>query len=273
MSTAKFSRQSFLGPKSEEIFETVRATIIGLGGGGSHIAQQLAHLGLTNFHLIDPDSLEIHNLNRTIGAEFIDIKAKTEKVKAISRLIKRINPSASVTQTCSPWEMANQQIKESQIIFGCVDSYKGRAEIEAFSRRFLIPYIDIGMDVHDVNGLNVMAGQIISSLPGAPCMRCLGFLTDEKLSKEAQQYGKAGGRPQVVWPNGVLASTAVGIFVEWFTHWHPAPLNPAYLEYDGNKMTLTPSNRLRYLETIICRHYSDFGSVGDPVWNVRKNAS
>lgn len=271
MITEKFSRQSFLGSDSSQIFEAGSATIIGLGGGGSHIAQQLAHLGLSNFNLIDPDILEIHNLNRTVGAEFVDIEQKTEKVQAISRLIKRINPSAVVTPICSPWEMVSQRIKESHIIFGCVDTYKGRAEIEAFSRRFLIPYIDIGMDVHDVNGLKVMAGQVIGSLPGAPCMRCLGFLTDEKLAQEARHYGNAGGRPQVIWPNGILASTAVGIFVEWFTHWQPAPLSPAYLEYDGNKMTLTPSNRLRYVEKIICPHYSDFGSVGDPIWGAGAN--
>ena len=56
-----------------------------------------------------------------------------------------------------------------------------------------------------------MSGQIILSAPGGPCMFCMHFLTDEKIGREVANYGAAGGRPQVVWANGVLASTAVGI--------------------------------------------------------------
>src|SRR5205814_9026266 len=48
-------------------------------------------------------------------------------------------------------------------------------------------------------------------------MKCLGFLTEENLRQEANQYGAAGGRPQVVWANGILASLAVGILVDMAT--------------------------------------------------------
>src|ERR1700730_12183464 len=39
-------------------------------------------------------------------------------------------------------------LRRCDVIFGCVDSYRERDELERFMRRFLIPYIDIGMDVH-----------------------------------------------------------------------------------------------------------------------------
>lgn len=35
-----------------------------------------------------------------------------------------------------------------------------------------------------------------------------------RLELEAQTYHAAGARPQVVWPNGVLASTAVGLVIQ-----------------------------------------------------------
>ena len=62
-------RQSFLGANSEEAFSKCHAAIIGLGGGGSHIAQQLAHLGVGNFVLFDPDHVEKTNLNRLVGSD------------------------------------------------------------------------------------------------------------------------------------------------------------------------------------------------------------
>jgi molybdopterin-synthase adenylyltransferase len=42
----RYARQSFLGPKSKEVFKNCRVCIIGLGGGGSHVVQQLAHIGI-----------------------------------------------------------------------------------------------------------------------------------------------------------------------------------------------------------------------------------
>jgi len=50
-----------------------------LGGGGSHIVQQLAHLGVGNFVLVDPDHVEETNLNRLVGATNKDAAKATPK--------------------------------------------------------------------------------------------------------------------------------------------------------------------------------------------------
>ena len=78
-------------------------------------------------------------------------------------------------------------------------------------------YIDIGMDVHGEDK-PVIGGQVILSSPGNLCMRCMGFLTDEKLAQEAARYGNAGSHPQVIWSNGVL-DHSVGLAVELITNW------------------------------------------------------
>ena len=54
-------------------------------------------------------------------------------------------------------------------------------------------------------------------MPGKSCMTCLGFLTQEKLAVKAAKHGNVGGRFEVVWPNGVLAFTAVEILIELLT--------------------------------------------------------
>jgi len=70
-------RQSFLGANSDKVFSQCRVGVIGLGGGGSHIAQQLAHLGVSNFVLVDPDHVEETNLNRLVGATKKDVARAT----------------------------------------------------------------------------------------------------------------------------------------------------------------------------------------------------
>jgi hypothetical protein len=99
-----------------------------------------------------------------------------------------------------------------------------------------------------------MSGQIMLTLPGMPCFWCYDFLTEEKLGKEAAKYGNTGGRPQVVWPNGVLASTAVGVLVELITGWTGREDQRIYLEYDGTTGFIRDHIRLRFCDET-CSHY------------------
>jgi molybdopterin-synthase adenylyltransferase len=109
-------------------------------------------------------------------------------------------------------------------------------------------------------------------MPGERCLRCLGVITDDLLAREAADYGAAGARPQVIWPNGILASTAVGLFVQLVTPWHRKSVGTAYLEYDGNTHTVTVSNRLTATEGKRCNHFSKIGDLGDPFWQPPTNS-
>jgi hypothetical protein len=262
----RFKRQSFLGSQSDSIIGNCAVTIVGLGGGGSHIAQQIAHLGGSNFSLIDPDRVEESNLNRLIGATAEDANQKNQKTLVASRLISGINPLARAERLDGKWQEFHQLLRGRDIIFGCVDSYRDRYELEIAARRYLVPYIDIGMDVHEVDGHFSVSGQVILSMPGCLCMRCLGFLREDLLTREAENYGAAGGRPQVVWANGVLASAAVGVFTNLFTPWQKAHATTIYLEYDGNNQSLTTSSRLVHMRDKQCPHFGGLSDLGDPFW-------
>lgn len=120
------------------------------------------------------------------------------------------------------------------------------------------------MDVHEVADRFVIAGQVVLSMPGQPCMRCLGLLPDEALADEAAEYGDAGSRPQVIWPNGVLASLAVGVFMQLIAPWHLENKETVLLEYDGNTQTVKLSSKLDYLSQLNCTHYSLLQELGDP---------
>lgn len=265
MSDERFSRQSFLGKSSQEVIEKTIAGIVGLGGGGSHIAQQLAHVGFLNYRIYDGDITEYPNLNRLIGAKETDAANKTPKIEIAQRLIKALRKNAVVESHSCRWQDNPEPLRGCDLIFGCVDSFSERRELEACARRYLIPLIDIGMDVHCIGDEPPrMGGQIILSMPGGPCMFCLGFLNERVLAQEGERYGDAGAQPQVVWPNGVLASTAVGLAVDLLTDWTRSLRNVAYLEFDGNKSTLTPHVRIEYLEERMCPHYPT-DQVGDPI--------
>lgn len=89
------------------------------------------------------------------------------------------------------------------------------------------------------------------------------------MTQEANKYGAAGARPQVVWSNGVLASTAVGLIAQLLTPWFKETPEFVYLEYDGNRGTLKLNERVDLLRDKVCpRHPPE--EVDDPLFDVRE---
>jgi molybdopterin-synthase adenylyltransferase len=264
-------RQSFLGLKSDERLAGATIGLIGLGGGNSHVAQQSAHLGVGGFVLIDDDVITLTNLNRLVGGTRDDVELKRPKVEIAARVILAINPDARIAKALARWQEVGHLLKGCDVIVGGLDHIGSKDELEAFCRRFMIPYIDMGMDVTPLpdRSQSLVSGQVVLSMPGEPCLRCLQLITDERLKAEAQRYGAAGSRPQVVWPNGVLASTAVGLVVQLLTPWMAQPPRSAYLAYDANLGTVVASDRLARRQGRPCMHYPA-KAVGDPMFDVRR---
>jgi len=263
------SRQGFLGPDSDRIFASCKIGIIGASGGGSHIAQQSAHIGALNHVVIDPKSMAQKHLHRLVGATADDVKNETPKARIAERIIKSIRPQANVNAIVGTWQENQQALRDCTVIFGCVDGYSEREQLDRFCRRFLIPFIDIGMDVLKFDDSYRIVGQVVLSTFGHPCLRCMAVVTEENLREEAANYGSAGPRAQVIWPNAVLASSAVGLFIQLVTPWHRLSSASAYLEYNGNAPTLTPSPRMEYVALERCSHFGD-KDIGDPFFNLEE---
>ena len=295
---SRLDRQSFLGPHSDTVLDAATIGIVGLGGGGSHVVQQAAHMGIGGYVNVDPQTIDETNTNRLVGGTLADVDCRSARVGIVKRLvrglnrlvggtldhidceptkagiaerlIRGLNPAARIVSVCDRWQEGADQLKASDVIVGAVDLFTERDELERFARRYLIPYIDIGMDVHDLGESRfLVSGQVILSTPGAPCLRCCGLITNERLKEEANRYGAGGSRPQVVWSNGVLASTAIGLLTQILTPWYPDPPGFVCLEYDGNKGTVSRSARMDALKECSCTHHPP-DETGDPRFDIRK---
>jgi len=270
---SRHDRQSFLGPDSDRELTEATVGLVGIGGGGSHFVQQCAHLGIGGYVLCDPDIIELTNTNRLVGGNLSDVDQAMPKVLIAERLIRGLQPHARIIAIKGSWQEATNHLKLCDVILGAPDSFLEREQLERFARRHLIPYIDIGMNVAHRPQLDdyLISGQIIVSLPGKACLRCCNFITDERLAEEAKNYGDAGPRPQVVWSNGILASTAIGLMVQLIAPWSRFPFEFNYLEYDGNKSTVSKSFWVERLQGKDCPHHPP-DETGDPLFDIRKHA-
>ena len=159
------------------------------------MVQQFAHIGIGGHVDADPDYITDTNTNRLIGGTLSDVKDAMLKVAIAERLIRGLQPHARIVSVPDKWQNATEHLKRCDIILGAVDGFIERDQLERFARRHLIPYIDIGMDVHDLGEHgHLVAGQVILSTPGFPCLRCCGFITDERLEARGRALWR-GWRP------------------------------------------------------------------------------
>lgn len=259
----RYSRQSFLGPNAEKLISDCRLGIIGLGGGGSHVVQQAGHIGFQNVRTFDADHVEESNLNRLIGATVADVEMMTSKGAVAERLYKGLQPTGDFVHVPSRWQDdESNSLRLCDVVISCVDSLADRLDLEKSCRRYSILMIDIGMDIRTIPGQPPRcAGQIAVSMPGHHCLHCLGF----RDHSTAPRYGDAGPRPQVVWSNGVLASTAVGLTVDLVTGWTGGRVPHLHLLYDGNLNTVMPHPLLETWLARPCPHFS-LSQLGDPAF-------
>jgi len=118
--TERYQRQSFLGMDSQEAIENTIIGFAGLGGGGSHIVQQSAHLGFKNYVLYDDDIVTETNLNRLIGARALDVTASTPKLHLARMMILGLQPDANINGFACRWQDNPHPLRSCHIIFGCV---------------------------------------------------------------------------------------------------------------------------------------------------------
>jgi molybdopterin-synthase adenylyltransferase len=187
-------------------------------------------------------------------------------------MINAVRPWITVVARQRKWQEAAELLQDAHVVFGCLDGFQQRDHLEGAARRYCLPYIDIGMDVTQISENSyALAGQMIMTRPSGPCLRCLGFITPERLAREENRYGDAGINPQVVWTNGTLASLAVGAFMKLVTPWFAPREEYTWLELDGNAQTVTPSLQPDYMPKFdVCPHRGGCDGLGDPFFSIRE---
>src|SRR4051812_45302607 len=97
MESDRYSRnEALFGKEGQRKLVATKVVVVGSGGLGSPVGQQLAFAGVRDIAPIDFDVVTDSSLNRLIGAVPADVVAGTKKVVVADRTIKAINPNALV---------------------------------------------------------------------------------------------------------------------------------------------------------------------------------
>ena len=116
--------------EEQDKIKNLKIAIIGVGGLGAPVAEGLARLGVGELRLVEPDSYEVSNLNRQIGA-YLDTIGRN-KAEVLAETARRINPEINLTvKTQKIFENELKQfLYGCDLIVDCIDYFNIDEEIE-----------------------------------------------------------------------------------------------------------------------------------------------
>jgi molybdopterin/thiamine biosynthesis adenylyltransferase len=250
----RYERQvQALGKAGQATLNRMTVGVVGAGGLGSHVIQQLLHLGVGDIVVVDHDRVARSNLSRLVGATWSDAFWKRRKTTVSKRLARRTRRAAkvvavprSVTRSGGAAPLLN-----CDIIIGCTDNQWSRTVLNRLAYQYYIPVLDLGVELQTQGA---MGGRVTWLAPGSACLWCLGILDPdrvriEQLPAATRQEEAARGyiqgldepAPAVVSINGVIASLAVTELLARKTGF-AGPNRPNLLMYRLNDGVVRRSN-------------------------------
>lgn len=208
-----------IGPVGQGLLRRLHVGIVGVGGIGSMVAEQLAHLGVQQFTLLDPDHVERSNLGRLVGARASDVGRP--KVDVARDLISSIQPAAAVSaHVGSVLDAADaRRLVNVDVVACCTDSHGSRAILNQLAYQYVVPTVDMGVRIDPGEGATNVVGRVQWLAPGAACLVCQRLLDSEEVRRDllspeerARDPYVSGVRvlqPAVVSINGIVASLGV----------------------------------------------------------------
>jgi len=183
---AVFDRQvRAFGPEVQNILSRLHVGVVGLGGIGSPVAEQLYRLGVGNLTLIDGDVFEATNVNRIYGSTLADVG--TPKVEIAKRHLDRIGLETQVHSVPIPItrERAALVLRNSDVIFGCTDKQAPRAILTQIALKYNLPVFDLGVLIDSKAGsIRGVYGRVTTLAPGEACLFCRGRITADAIRVE-----------------------------------------------------------------------------------------
>jgi hypothetical protein len=174
------------GLGTTSLLQNLTVAVIGCSGTGSPTIEQLMRLGFGKIVLVDPDKIEIKNLNRILNSRMSDAFAGRFKVDVLGAYIESCGLGTEVE--AYPKNIYDdlsllRRIAACDLLFACVDSVDGRQLLNALATFYIIPYFDLGVKLiaDGKGGIEQIWGTVHYLQPGKSSLMTRGVFTQEDL--------------------------------------------------------------------------------------------
>lgn len=184
-----FDRQvRAFGEDMQRLLRRLHIGIVGAGGTGSAVTEQLIRLGVGTLTISDGQTFESSNVNRVYGSRVTD--EGNSKVAIAERLATQIGLGTVIIPVDDPvsYQSVISQLKNCDLIFGCTDDHWGRAILTRLAVYYNIPILDMGVKIDSDDAvIKSIQGRVTTLLPGYACLFCRQRIDPERVKNESLQ--------------------------------------------------------------------------------------
>ena len=178
---------SVWGEECQADIARLRIGVIGAGSIGAAVGEALARMGAGSVLLMDYDTVEVHNLDRMLGATGSDVsRPKADVVAGNMRKSATLDGFVCTVSEESVVEKGGfAEALDCDVVFSCVDRPWPRQVLNHMAYTCLVPVIDGGVHIDSPKGIlrdAVYRAQTVG--PGRPCMDCLGALNTGTIQQD-----------------------------------------------------------------------------------------
>ncbi len=162
------TRFSLFGEEGQRRLRNASALLCGCGALGNTIATILVRAGIGRLRIVDPDRVELVNLQRQILFDEEDAQQSRLKVEAAKEKLRRANSEVileTVPVRVNP-ENIEDLCDQVNIILDGTDNFETRFLLNEIAVKRNIPWV--------FGGVLGAEGQVMPIIPGkTPCLNCL----------------------------------------------------------------------------------------------------
>lgn len=175
------------GDDGQALLSRLRVAVVGAGGTGSAVCEQLIRLGVGTIVVIDDDTVndDGSNVTRIWGSRMEDVgMAKVDIVVRAGAAVGFGTEIVAIKGTIND-EATARELRHCDVVFGCTDDNRGRVTLSRLAYRYLVPVIDMGVQIDSIDGqLRSIDGRITVVAPGTACLDCRGRIDWAALQSE-----------------------------------------------------------------------------------------
>jgi molybdopterin-synthase adenylyltransferase len=174
-----------------DILRQLDIAVVGVGGIGSPIAEQLTRMGAGSVTLIDHDLLDTpSNVRRVAGSVAADLHATTApaKVDVVGGHLDSLGLGVPVRRIHGDVrsEAVFRHLLDADVVLCATDSHGSRAVLNDLASTYLLPVIDVGVQAGGRRNADLAAlvAEISVLTPVTPCLWCRERISAEVIRAE-----------------------------------------------------------------------------------------
>jgi molybdopterin/thiamine biosynthesis adenylyltransferase len=174
-----------------DLIRGLHVGVVGAGGLGSPIAEQLVRMGTGQVTIVDHDALDTSsNVRRVFGSTMSDLRASDPpaKVDVVGRHLDQLGLTQPVIRVAADirQESSFRRLLDTDVVISGTDTHGSRAIINDFASTYMLPVIDVGVQAGaKKNGdLAALVAEIRVLTPTTPCLWCRKSISSDVIRAE-----------------------------------------------------------------------------------------